>query len=273
MPYIQLFWALLGFISLCLTTTSPSHTARRCQGAFAIAGGVFCRTRLHLSEWARSATLGLIDLLRALSRTHLVPLLIILGLRFLPGLPATLFTPKFYERCSRLGMLWIIISKGIRFALSPLLARLSGIWTRLCSPIDSTSLVQFITPAMGLSAFYRLVRPVRPVVLVAHVPEPTVLQKIELELQCSICLQLFSQPYSKPCGHTACLECLQKSFRTSAEGNFPKSCAECRGLVTTRPIKVFALKNIIDILSPGRNPPVPDDEDPWVGLFPRTRHY
>lgn len=45
-----------------------------------------------------------------------------------------------------------------------------------------------------------------------------------LELTCPICLQLFSEPVSLPCGHIYCLACLQ----TMGEGLDQHSCPECQ---------------------------------------------
>nr|XP_033481676.1 E3 ubiquitin/ISG15 ligase TRIM25 isoform X1 [Epinephelus lanceolatus]XP_033481677.1 E3 ubiquitin/ISG15 ligase TRIM25 isoform X1 [Epinephelus lanceolatus] len=45
-----------------------------------------------------------------------------------------------------------------------------------------------------------------------------------LELTCPICLQLFSEPVSLPCGHIYCLACLQ----TMEEGLDQHSCPECQ---------------------------------------------
>lgn len=47
-----------------------------------------------------------------------------------------------------------------------------------------------------------------------------------LELTCPICLQLFSEPVSLPCGHIYCLACLQ----TMGEGLDQHSCPECQAV-------------------------------------------
>lgn len=47
---------------------------------------------------------------------------------------------------------------------------------------------------------------------------------LALELTCPICLQLFSEPVSLPCGHVYCLACIQ----TMGEGLDQHSCPECQ---------------------------------------------
>lgn len=47
-----------------------------------------------------------------------------------------------------------------------------------------------------------------------------------LELTCPICLQIYSEPVSPPCGHTYCLACLQ----TMGEGLDRHSCPECQAV-------------------------------------------
>ncbi|XP_037535150.1 E3 ubiquitin/ISG15 ligase TRIM25 [Nematolebias whitei] len=49
-------------------------------------------------------------------------------------------------------------------------------------------------------------------------------QALALELTCPICLQLFSEPASLPCGHIYCFGCLQ----TMGEGLDQHSCPECQ---------------------------------------------
>lgn len=54
-------------------------------------------------------------------------------------------------------------------------------------------------------------------------PKNNRLDSMVLELTCPICLQLFSEPVSLPCGHVYCLGCLQ----TMGEGLDQHSCPEC----------------------------------------------
>lgn len=84
-----------------------------------------------------------------------------------------------------------------------------------------------------------------------------------------------------PCGHVACLNCLQQWFRSSPTGanNNPiysrKTCPCCRTTITTRPIESFTIKNAAHVLAtiPEFAPPSSQDsleptpEDPWEGIF------
>lgn len=48
---------------------------------------------------------------------------------------------------------------------------------------------------------------------------------LALELSCPICLQLFSEPVSLPCGHVYCRACLQKAMDTGVARHY---CPECQ---------------------------------------------
>ncbi|XP_018430387.1 PREDICTED: E3 ubiquitin-protein ligase TRIM11-like [Nanorana parkeri] len=47
---------------------------------------------------------------------------------------------------------------------------------------------------------------------------------LQQELKCCICLNIYSEPTTLPCGHTFCKQCIQKTFQTSDQ----RSCPECR---------------------------------------------
>lgn len=51
-------------------------------------------------------------------------------------------------------------------------------------------------------------------------------EALVLELTCPICLQIYSEPVSPPCGHTYCFTCLQ----TMGEGLDQHSCPECQAV-------------------------------------------
>uniref|UniRef100_A0A3B4C1B8 Tripartite motif containing 25 n=1 Tax=Pygocentrus nattereri TaxID=42514 RepID=A0A3B4C1B8_PYGNA len=50
---------------------------------------------------------------------------------------------------------------------------------------------------------------------------------LEQELSCAICLQLYNDPVSLPCGHSYCLACVQTSQKSDLPGGQPR-CPECR---------------------------------------------
>lgn len=58
----------------------------------------------------------------------------------------------------------------------------------------------------------------------ANVSKQDHLDALIMELTCRICLQLFSEPVSLPCGHIYCFACLQ----TMGEGLDQHSCPECQ---------------------------------------------
>lgn len=64
-----------------------------------------------------------------------------------------------------------------------------------------------------------------------------------MELTCPICLQLFSEPVSLPCGHIYCLGCLE----TMGEGLDHFSCPECQTEYTEKAlVKNFKMCNIVE---------------------------
>ncbi|KAL0157674.1 hypothetical protein M9458_045750, partial [Cirrhinus mrigala] len=48
---------------------------------------------------------------------------------------------------------------------------------------------------------------------------------LDLELQCSICLDVFNDPVTTPCGHNFCRACLNKCWKTN-RGSFCPICNE-----------------------------------------------
>ncbi|KAM5171805.1 zinc finger protein RFP-like [Mantella aurantiaca] len=47
---------------------------------------------------------------------------------------------------------------------------------------------------------------------------------LQQELKCCICLNIYSEPTTLPCGHTFCKQCILKTIRASSQ----RSCPECR---------------------------------------------
>ncbi|XP_063785885.1 zinc finger protein RFP-like [Pseudophryne corroboree] len=50
---------------------------------------------------------------------------------------------------------------------------------------------------------------------------------LELELKCSVCLHIYTDPITLLCGHTFCKQCIEKMSRAS----FSLSCPECRHII------------------------------------------
>ncbi|XP_067914113.1 E3 ubiquitin/ISG15 ligase TRIM25-like isoform X2 [Heterodontus francisci] len=70
------------------------------------------------------------------------------------------------------------------------------------------------------------------------------LLSLEQQLSCSICLEVFSNPVNLPCGHTFCLDCIQKNW----DQNSLNACPQCRAAFVPRPSlqKNIVLCGIVD---------------------------
>lgn len=90
-------------------------------------------------------------------------------------------------------------------------------------------------------------------------------EALALELTCPICLKLFSDPVSLPCGHIYCLACLQ----TMGEGLDQHSCPECHAEYTgsNALVRNFKMCSIIETYkaSAGRVNPNADLSDVSIG--------
>jgi hypothetical protein len=75
--------------------------------------------------------------------------------------------------------------------------------------------------------------------------------ELEEELRCSLCLELYTEPRSLPCGHTYCTMCLQDVYRKSNSSNW-LVCPLCRekhlieGMGILSFPKNFHIANIVD---------------------------
>ncbi|KAF0035158.1 hypothetical protein F2P81_012916 [Scophthalmus maximus] len=78
----------------------------------------------------------------------------------------------------------------------------------------------------------------------ARPPQRNSSETLELELTCPICLQLFSEPVSLPCGHIYCFACLQ----LMGEGLDQHCCPECQAAYqgTTALVKSFKMCSIVE---------------------------
>ncbi|XP_030632403.1 E3 ubiquitin-protein ligase TRIM39 [Chanos chanos] len=72
---------------------------------------------------------------------------------------------------------------------------------------------------------------------------------LELELSCPVCFHLFSEPVTLPCGHTYCLNCLEKTKTSAAPGcKGQYCCPECREMYQGSEAlqKNFKLRNVVE---------------------------
>uniref|UniRef100_W5LW03 RING-type E3 ubiquitin transferase n=1 Tax=Lepisosteus oculatus TaxID=7918 RepID=W5LW03_LEPOC len=68
--------------------------------------------------------------------------------------------------------------------------------------------------------------------------------KLTSELQCPVCLGLFADPVTLPCGHNVCRGCLESYLATARETHL---CPECRAPIPRRDFRTnWALRNMAD---------------------------
>ncbi|XP_048870952.1 E3 ubiquitin/ISG15 ligase TRIM25-like isoform X1 [Brienomyrus brachyistius] len=61
------------------------------------------------------------------------------------------------------------------------------------------------------------------------------LLSLEEELNCSICLFVFDNPVTTPCGHNYCQDCLDKTWQDSDQVALGFNCPQCRTHFSTKP--------------------------------------
>ncbi|KAJ1667268.1 E3 ubiquitin ligase [Coemansia sp. RSA 1646] len=96
------------------------------------------------------------------------------------------------------------------------------------------------------------------------------MSQLEASLQCSICLEPFSQPHSLGCGHTFCMECLKQWLAQSMQ------CPTCRSSALQRPSVAFIIQDVLQCLGigdecqPSSTEAIRrgENQDPWQQLFP-----
>ncbi|KAI9505542.1 hypothetical protein BX070DRAFT_250450 [Coemansia spiralis] len=92
--------------------------------------------------------------------------------------------------------------------------------------------------------------------------------QLEATLQCSICLEPFSQPHSLGCGHTFCMTCLKQWLAQSMH------CPTCRAPVNQRPSVAFVIQDVLRCLNIGSESNTSSttatqrraNQDPWAHL-------
>ncbi|XP_053305858.1 E3 ubiquitin/ISG15 ligase TRIM25-like [Spea bombifrons] len=75
------------------------------------------------------------------------------------------------------------------------------------------------------------------------------------ELTCSLCLTVYTDPVTLPCGHSFCQECIEQALDAQGQGSY--SCPECREGFKTRPElrKNLRLHNIAQNFVPAKDGP------------------
>ncbi|XP_063786760.1 E3 ubiquitin/ISG15 ligase TRIM25-like [Pseudophryne corroboree] len=83
------------------------------------------------------------------------------------------------------------------------------------------------------------------------------------ELDCSICLSIYTDPVTLRCGHNFCRGCIDRTLDTQKEWNTPYNCPDCRAKFRNRPAlqRNITLCNIVESLRSTR----PDQEE--TGIF------
>ncbi|XP_053825399.1 zinc finger protein RFP-like [Vidua macroura] len=75
---------------------------------------------------------------------------------------------------------------------------------------------------------------------------PSPAEQLRAEASCPVCLELFQDPVSIPCGHNFCRACIERCWRSSAASSF--SCPRCRSAAPQRSLRPSReLANVADI--------------------------
>ncbi|XP_041076652.1 E3 ubiquitin/ISG15 ligase TRIM25-like isoform X2 [Polyodon spathula] len=79
--------------------------------------------------------------------------------------------------------------------------------------------------------------------------QPSSLSSLEEELTCSICLSIFNNPVTTPCGHNFCLSCLDLTWNDDVALGY--SCPQCRTHFYAKPTlhKNTVLSTVVDTVS------------------------
>ncbi|KDQ12523.1 hypothetical protein BOTBODRAFT_56786 [Botryobasidium botryosum FD-172 SS1] len=169
-------------------------------------------------------------------------------------------------------------------------------------PDEETTLVSDATPTPDLAQELAQVKEqlaTKDALLSSH---QSTISNLQNALQCQICLELLHNPYTiSPCGHVACLDCLQQWFRNpppndGGEQDLPlaphlrrKTCPCCRSAVIARPCLSYVIKSTVAILvaalpdtasaaddeaaaaAAAAVPAAGADGDVWAGIFPPVK--
>ncbi|EPX71784.1 ubiquitin-protein ligase E3 [Schizosaccharomyces octosporus yFS286] len=72
---------------------------------------------------------------------------------------------------------------------------------------------------------------------------PSFLTRLKKTIDCPICTETLQRPFTTPCGHTYCYECLKNWLKTS------KSCPTCRQKIHTQPSPAYLVYDLMGIIA------------------------
>ncbi|WBW74967.1 ubiquitin-protein ligase E3 Dbl5 [Schizosaccharomyces osmophilus] len=79
--------------------------------------------------------------------------------------------------------------------------------------------------------------------ITSNVDLPSFLTRLKKTIDCPICTETLQRPFTTPCGHTYCYECLKSWLKAS------KSCPTCRQKVHTQPSPAYLVYDLMGIIA------------------------